>query len=410
MNKQYFQALAATAILAAGSAAAEAVTDTITRAIDEGTLNFAFRYRYEFVDDGDFSKDANANTLKSRLSFAPKFDGDWSFLLEVDDVRHLGADTFNSTRNDRPARPPVLDPQGTDLNQLLVRYKGFDKTELVFGRQRINRGNQRYVGGVGWRQNEQTFDSVSASYGQGTAFQAFYSYVFQVNRIYGPEQGTPPADLNSKTHLLDGRYSFSKALNLGGYVYLMDFDDADSLSNSTLGIRLDGGLPLAEDLKLDYVAEFARQGDYGDNPVSYDADYYLLEATLGWADYNVLAGYEVLGGNDSPGGGFRTPLATLHAFQGWADRFAVASGAGLDQGIEDFYVGVGAKLFGGQFLLRYHDFGAEQGSSTLGTEFDASASWSFTDHYGVLVKWASYDADSYSFDLSKFWLQLTANF
>src|SRR3546814_3361296 len=36
---------------------------------------------------------------------------------------------------------------------------------------------------------------------------------------------------------------------------------------------------------------------------------------------------------------FQTPLATLHAFNGWADRFLSTPGNGL----EDIYVGVGGK-------------------------------------------------------------------
>jgi hypothetical protein len=32
--------------------------------------------------------------------------------------------------------------------------------DLTLGRQRINLDDQRFVGSVGWRQNEQTFDAV----------------------------------------------------------------------------------------------------------------------------------------------------------------------------------------------------------------------------------------------------------
>ena len=405
MNKQYFHGLAATAILAAGSAAAEAGDRHHYPRHRRGQPEFRFPVSLRIRRRGDFEKDAHANTLRSRLTFAPKFEGDWQFLVEIDDVRIIGSDTFNSTRNGRVDRPLVPDPDGTDLNQALVRYTGIDKLELGFGRQRITRGNQRYIGGRAWRQNEQTFDAVSAAYGVGTPFQAYYAYAFQVNLPVGPDSGTPPATFDSNIHLFDARYEASDALRLTGYAYLIDLKDADSLSNATLGIRLEGSVVPADGWDLSYVADYGSAEDYGDNPVSYDSDYYQLEATLRWRRLLHVAGLEVLGGSAGPGGGFRTPLGTLHRIQGLADRFVAGSFAGLDDGLQDLYLSASVQALGGEFLLRYHDFSAERGGADYGTEFDASASWSFADHYDVLA-WASYDADTFSFDLSKFWLQL----
>ena len=56
----------------------------------------------------------------------------------------------------------VADPKGTELNQGYVQYKGIDNVGLKLGRQRINLDNQRFIGGVGWRQQEQTFDAFRA--------------------------------------------------------------------------------------------------------------------------------------------------------------------------------------------------------------------------------------------------------
>ena len=402
--------LAAAAMAMSGIAHADNISDTIAKAIEDGTIKLSFRYRYEFVEEDLFLEDAHASTLKSRLSFAPNFGEDWHFLVEFDDVRHVGNDTFNDTRNGKTERPAVLDPEGSDLNQALVRYSGFENANIIFGRQRINRGTQRYIGGVGWRQNEQTYDSIAVGYGAEGPFKAFYSYVWNVNRIFGPERGTPARELDSNSHLLDAEYSFNKALNLGGYLYFIDLDDAASFSNATYGVRLDGAAPLAEDLKVNYVAEYAYQEDHGSNMSPYDADYYFLEGGLEWRQFGFNMGFEVLGGGDEPGGGFRTPLATLHKFQGWADRFVGRSAAGSNEGIEDFYLGVSAKVLDGTFQVIYHDFNEENGSGNLGSEWNASANWAFADHYGVLIKFASYDADEFSLDLTKFWIQLTASF
>jgi hypothetical protein len=390
---------------------ADPFTDSIAKAIEDGTIKLGFRYRYEFVDQDSFDDDAHANTLRTRLTFAPKVTDDWGFLLEFDDVRRIGSASFNDTRNGKTDRPTVADPKGTDLNQMAIRYAGWENATILLGRQRINRTNQRFIGGVGWRQNEQTYDSLSLGYQFNSKLNGYYAYVAQVNRIFGPDSGSPPEDLDTKIHLIDLDYTITKQAKVTGYAYLMDFEDADALSNYTLGVRLTGSLDIQQDLKLAYTGELAYQEDYADNPLSYDANYYLLEGALNWSSVGVKLGYEVLEGGDLPGEAFRTPLATLHKFQGWADKFIGPSTSGNPpNGIEDLYVTATAKAWGANFSVTYHDFSAEGNSNDLGSEFDAAASYAFLDHYSVLFKLASFDADDFSDDTTKFWLMLTATF
>ena len=75
----------------------------------------------------------------------------------------VGNELYNSTRNGITDRPVVADPTGTDVNQALILYRGIDSTLIRAGRQRINLDNQRFVGAVGWRQNDQTYDGISLS-------------------------------------------------------------------------------------------------------------------------------------------------------------------------------------------------------------------------------------------------------
>ena len=56
---------------------------------------------------------------------------------------------------------------------------------------------------------------------------------------------------------------------------------------------------------------------------------YLVEAAANHGSFGLKAGYEVLGGADVPNHAFQTPLATLHAFQGWADKFLTTPAAGV---------------------------------------------------------------------------------
>ncbi len=407
-------ALAAAIFAAAPVAQADSFTDQLAASIKDSTVNLNFRYRFEAVDDDAFQKDAWASTLRSRLTVAPKPINGFGVVLEADDIRRIGTNhSYNDTRNGITSRPNVVDPEGTELNQAYLQYTGFTGTDIKVGRQRILRANERFISGSGWRQNEQTYDAVNISHRFSEKLNASYAWIGQVNRVAGPDAGVPPADLDSNTHLFDASYTFSPALTLSGYWYLMDFRRADGppgmsigLANQTAGLRAIGSFALNDQWKLPYAAEFASQRDYADNPVNYDASYYLLEVGLTSARLGFKLGYEVLDGDRTAGKAFRTPLGTPHAFQGWADKFATTP----DRGVEDFYIAVTGKALGADLLLRFHDFSAETGSADWGTEVDFSANWAINKHYAVLLKAASYDADDLFRDTEKYWLMLSANF
>ncbi len=351
----------------------------------------------------------------------------------MDDLRPIIGSDFNDTRNGKSQYPVVADPKGTDLNLASLTFTGLEGGKIVLGRQRINRENQRFIGTVAWRQNEQTFDSLSIDYAFTDKFKAFYGYVDRVKRIFGPDDPLPTlptqalsANFSSNSHLLDASYTFSPLFRLTGYAYLLDLENdllpsptpfsiglgtSDSFSSQTLGVRLTGKQDLNGDMIFSYAAEFAAQQDYEDNPNNYDENYYLLEAGLDWAKYGFKLGYETLEGSGVVGESFQTPLATLHKFNGWADLFLVTP----DGGLEDLYIQGTAKALGGKFSLIYHDFSAQTGSSDYGSELDFVASWSFMKNYSVLAKFALFEVDNSSpisaqTDISKFWLQLSANF
>jgi hypothetical protein len=380
----------------------------IAQAFKDGKANVAFRYRYENVDQDGFSKDANASTLRSRISFQTAAWQDLSLMLELDDLRSVGSEHYNSTRNGKTDRPTVLDPTATDLNVAAIKYMGIADAEIILGRQKIVRGNQRFVGPVGWRQNEQTYDAASVSYKFNDKLQAYYAFVGQVNRIVGPDDGTPPADFNGSTHLADISYTFNPAAMLTAYGYFLEFDEALAASSQTLGLRLAGDIKLNDQWAVPYAVEWATQDDYADNPNNYSADYYLAEAGVRWQKVTVKLSYEVLEGDTVANHQFQTPLATAHAFQGWADQFASTPTGG----IEDTFVQVDFPVFGANFKLRYDDYQSETGSVDYGSELGAWLTYPVGTNYSVAVKYAAFDADSESsyVDVDKFWVMLSANF
>jgi hypothetical protein len=381
-------------------------SESFTEAMTSGKAHLDFRYRFEGVDQDGIPKDAKASTLKTRLNYRTGSYKGLSMFAEMDDVSYIGNSDFNNTRNGKTDYPVVADPKGTDINQFYFDYKNDDFLGRL-GRQRILLDNQRFVGGVGWRQNEQTYDSFAAIISAIPDSTLVYAYVDNVSRIFGPDKGSPAKDLSTSSHIINYNYSNKKLGTIVGYAYLLDIDDAVSLSSETYGVRYKTALPLNDGWSVPITLEYANQGDYGDNPVSYSANYYLISGGLKTPAVTVSVNYEVLGGDkNSPGKKFTTPLATLHAHQGWADKFLSTP----DAGIEDMFFKVSGKLLGLKGMLVYHDFSADDGGADYGNELDLSLSKKFNDHWGLLLKYASYSSDGHATDTDKLWLQVTAKF
>ncbi|MCX7054420.1 MAG: alginate export family protein, partial [Proteobacteria bacterium] len=331
--------LSGVAMAADSAPATPATPATFVDAMTGGKAHLEFRYRLETVDQDPFTDDAVASTLRSRLNYQT---GEWNHLtafLEADNVTVLGNDTYNSTVNGVTDRPVVADPEYTEANQVYLQLKLGTFTGIG-GRQRITLDNQRFIGNVGWRQNEQTYDALTFKSSALTKTQLHYSYIANVNRITGPDEGSQPANYHGASHALNGKVDLGAFGAVTGFAYLLDFQNAPALSSSTYGVHWAGTYKVAEATKLNWLASYASQGDYADNRNDYSADYYLLEggATLG--KFGLKAGYEVLGGDDQPNHAFQTPLATLHAFQGWADKFLTTPRGG----VEDLYLGATANV------------------------------------------------------------------
>ena len=386
--------------------------ETFASAMSGGDFNFGFRYRYEYVNDdnpGLTDDTANASTVRLRMNYRTDTFRKFSAFGEFDYVGEVLLNEFNNLSGD-PGRgdyPVIADPKGPDLNQLYLDYAASDSTKLRFGRQRIILDNQRFVGGVGWRQNEQTYDGITLNMSAGGNTEFRYSFVNHVRRIVGSE--VPGGRHRVDAHLLNAAIKLGQDWTITPYYYHLDYQDAAqfALSTGTFGVRATGSVPVGES-KLALVGEFASQTDIGDNPVSYDANYYNLSATYAFENGLSLAlAYESLGGDQNVGGSaFRTPLATLHAFQGWADKFLATP----DAGVNDLFATVRYKAGKWNLTGVFHDFSAEDGSADWGTELDFSAARPINERYSLLLKAALYDADQHSNDTTKFWVMLTGNY
>jgi hypothetical protein len=393
------------AAVAIGLCCPAAATADVFEALAGGEVGLDFRHRIELVDEDGFSEDAEASTLRTRLNYQ---SGSWNgldFFVEFSDVRAIGLDDYNAGAGATPDKtdfPVVADPEDTRVNQAWIGLQPGDALTVRLGRQRIKLDNDRFVGNVGWRQNEQTYDGGSIAWRQGHA-SLFYSYVTHANRIFDSEVSA--GDNGHDTHLLNAGFDVADGHRLGAYLYDIDDEDIPAFGTRTFGLRYEGSTALGGDRTVDWLAEFARQSDAGDNPVDYDANYYHARAALSLTPvFEPVAGFERLEGNDRPGAAFRTPLATLHAFNGWADRFLVTPDGGLD----DLYVGFsgGRERIG--YSLTWHRFETETGGTELGTEIDGSVSVALADGLSLLVKAAHFDDEDPSVrGVTKFWTMLS---
>lgn len=390
---------------------AQAGVEPLVGAISETKPLADLRLRFESVDQVPFAKDASALTLRARLGFETGKAWSTSLLVEGDAIWPLITD-YNSTINFKTTYPVVADPEAYELNRLQLTNTSIIDTTITLGRQRIVLDDHRFVGNVGWRQNEQTYDALRVVNKHIPNVTIDVSYVNQVNRVFGPD-GLPGAN--------DGRFTGDTFLanlawqlplgKLTGFGYLVEFDQTPLPvrdSTQTWGLRFQGEKPLAK-IKLGYIASWATQTDRGANPLDFSNHYFLGELTGTFRQYSVGAGYEVLEGNGVKG--FTTPLATLHRFQGWADKFLTTP----VNGIEDKYINAGylKKGFGPletlSLTLNWHDYDSARLSINYGQELDLQLQGKYHRFTGTL-KYADYTAAATTplvvRDTRKLWAQL----
>ncbi|MCH4293503.1 alginate export family protein [Shewanella sp. 3B26] len=383
-----------TALLSLSNVAA---ADPVSKAlVEDAKVNVQFRARFEQVDQ--LSDTQDLTSLRTRLTYQTGDLSNFFGLAEVDDVRSTDEE------------PWIADYEYTEINQAFIGYKAPGDTVLKYGRQRILLDNQRFVGGVGFRQNEQTYDAFSVQTKGVTNLTAFYAYINNVNRIFSEASGK--SDHKNETHLLNLNYKANNWADISGYAYLIDNQNVSRFSTDTYGVRLTGKGDVGS-LKLAYALEYAKQSDGGNNTLSYDADYQLAEASLGFSGVTAKLGYEVLG-SDNGNAGFITPLATLHAFQGWTDKFLFGGAGNWDKGIEDLYFSVGGAVAGVKLLAVYHQFESDVDNIDMGDEWGVSVTYPFAKHYSVGAKYASFSgADAgyaFSNDTDKLWLTFEAKY
>jgi hypothetical protein len=356
------------------------------------------RSRYEF-GDVDGLDPSHAWTFRERLGlktaawngFSALVEGEFSQAAVNDYNGGAGpdADPFD------PANTVIADPETNELNQAFLQYQGFDTTGKV-GRQRIIYDNAAFIGNVGWRQNEQTFDAISLSNQSIDKLTLNYAYLNQVNRIFGSDAdsplvaGPPPfsnvEDVAANTHLLNASYAGIEGVTLGTYAYLMDFRDKPNWDNNTFGASAK-----ADALGLTFYGELAWQDKAG-FAADDDALYAHVTATKNFGNQALTVGIEHLDA------GFKTPLATVHAFNGFADAFIGGRIEGSHNGLTDTYIAHTIPIFFGiKWSNVLHAFGDNTISTGYGWEYDSVLTKKFDDHFTAIAKYSHFESEGDAF-------------
>ena len=373
--------------------------DEAEKILEDSTPTLDIRYRVEQVDDDGVLEKATASTIRTRLGFKTGMWNKMNAFVEMEDVRPIGADQFNSTINGKSDYAVVADPESTELNRAWIGYQPNDQMLLKLGRQRIVRDKGRLIGNVGWRQNEQTFDAItmSAKNDQGSVWGGWLA---RANRIFGDQHPNPvnrQFELQAFVTEVEWNSPIGKVAVIGQF---LEFENAPALSHRNIGLRLLGKKKAGEKTTFNYRAQYVDQDSYKDADPDNEAEYIALTGGVTVGKWDGSLNYELLSGDGSYA--FMRPLATLHAYNGWADRFLTTPADGL----QDIFVALNRKIGKWSVGARYHTFDADEGTVDYGSELGFIAKLPFSKRCLALFKYADYSGDGTLPDTQKIWLSV----
>lgn len=382
-------AYAALFLLAAAGARADSL-DPLTSALLETQPLVDLRLRSEDMTQTGFSQAAQALLLRSRLGFRTGALFDTTLLAEASLLTAL-VDDYNSGLNGRTAYPSISDPENYELHRLQLENTSLPDTDLVFGRQRVALDDQRFVGASNWRMNENTLDSARIVNSSIPGLTLDLTWFDRFHRR-STEASSKLGALTGDSYLANVRYDTPWG-HLTAFDYLLSFNETPTQSSQTAGARFAGERAIGA-LDLAYIASWATQDDYANNPVKYREDYTYVQLKGSVRGYSLTIGSERLGGNGTIG--LSTPMASYHSWDGWAGVFTTTPVNGL----LNRYLTVGYSTQAAGWLpafltaLTYYDFRSARLNLHYGSEVDLQlqASWPHFSALAELADYASADA------------------
>lgn len=352
---------------------------------DYGNVMADIKLRYESNDTDDGVNDAGKGLITdAAIGFETKSYEGFSALVEYEIVQPI----IDDYAPEQTGYDVIADPETKEWNRAQIAYKS-DSFGAVLGRQRIILDDSRFVGNVGWRANEVTYDGVTATY-KKDGLSVFVGFVDQRNFLNGTAQ-------NQSDQLFNVSYKVGTG-TLTGFAYMLKNDDSGAKTD-TFGGKY-AGSSMVKDTKVIYSGTLATQ-----QTKDFETSYFALEGGVVLSGVTLALGNETMGSDDGAYG-FAFPYGTNHKFNGWADKFLGTPA----QGLSDTYVKAATSAAGIKLLAFYHDFSTDRDDVDLGKELDLQAVKSFAKNYTVGAKFAKFSAGDTGVDTTKFWLWGQAKF
>jgi hypothetical protein len=201
-------------------------------ALGSGKSTMDVRLRLETADDS-VKKDATATTARTTLAYKTADYQGFTGFIQFEDVTNFGQEHYNNnTGTGKTTYAVIADPALTQVNQVFVEAYG-----VKVGRQKIVLDNARFVGDVGWRQNDQTFDAIS--YVNKVLIPSTtinLAYVNKVNNIVGKIIPVSAPMLNVRYSKVMGNFG----VNASAFYYGVEYDTAPATSFKDIGVKADG--------------------------------------------------------------------------------------------------------------------------------------------------------------------------
>jgi hypothetical protein len=395
-------ALAPVALLMTIQSASADELDNLGAAMHGGQTNFSLKARYESVETPTTTTgQAKAMTMGYRFGYETGAYHDFAVNVQAQGV--WGNKQYADGQTDSTQAAglnTVNDPAGVNLSQAHLIYRGIADTTIKQGRQVLRYDDDRWVGNVDWRQNWQTYDASSITNKSiaDTTIQA--AYVTNVNRVT-TDGAAAAGNTHMKSTLVNVNNKSLSFADIVAYNYRLDYTNplyaaASNGNANTFGSTNTTGVKLAKEgidvagFKLGWTGEMAQQKNFKQNTTSYTAKYTNIGASVGGSLGKLTLAQEVLGSDN--GVGLQTPLATLFAFNGWADKFTVTP----KNGLKDSYLRGRSNVAGIVVGADYHQFKSDAGSMSLGREVDLIAEKDLDKNFAVGARAARYKADAAS--------------
>jgi hypothetical protein len=399
-------------VLLAGLIASVVAAETIAESNHE--WDWGSRARYANVDANNSGQSAS---LLVRGNLHSHWRDWFDTFVEVDAV----GSAFKDDHSDGVrfnGQPLLQDPPGTEFNQAFATLNT-DQFLLHLGRQRINLDNQRFVGGNGFWQNEQTFDALFSQFKLASNSRFTYSYIANANRIFGedadknnPGRGplpsgiTPPrppafyGDHEQHTHLTHVEWNEWDYTRVTAYAHRMENLDMPAASNATYGASYSVNYKI-DRVKYRVQLEAAQQDrfDLGRNQLPY----YLVDAGIGINTVELIARYEVLGENG--GVAFITPLGSNHKFEGWAGVI----GNTPNTGVRTASLGVLWRASPIRLETHYLFFKDDVRGQAIGEEWDVDIAFRPIRKHNLSLRLAHFEPDNNSGAIRKVFLDYAYN-